>query len=52
MLFLVVPGAAWPLIPLRDRCLAGFRGWWVVGVVGWLWVENCIVDASIFVVCG
>ena len=28
----------------------GLVGAWVV--VGWLLVENCIVDASIFVFCG
>ena len=37
--------------------VAGVSRWWCGGgvsgwVAGWLWVENCIVDASIFVVCG
>jgi hypothetical protein len=33
----------WP--PYRSGVGSGFGGG--VGVVGWLWVENCIVDASI-----
>ena len=43
------PGMAWPHIP-RGASLGVCRsgvGWWVVG---WSFVENCTVDASIFVV--
>ena len=40
------PGMAWFLIPP-----AVTSGWWeTVRVVGWSFVENCTVDASIFVV--
>jgi hypothetical protein len=48
-------GSAWH-IKLRLFWLACWWGWLVVGVGGvwwvgfWLLVENCIVDASIFVV--
>jgi len=52
------PGMAWSLIPL-GRADPGMvwgcvpLGWWVaVWVVGWSLVENCTVDASIFVFCG
>lgn len=39
------PGMAWSCIP---PAVVGFGvGLWVVG---WLFVENCTVDASIFVV--
>ena len=41
-----LPGMAWLLIPS-----AVTSGWWgAVRVVGWSFVENCTVDASIFVV--
>ena len=47
-----VPGGvrrqAWPGLAYRRR-LAGSLVWGL-GVVGWLFVENCTVDASIFVV--
>jgi hypothetical protein len=59
-----VPGVAGSCIPgyrVRDRCgdhrvvVAGGGGlWWLLvwgwWLAGWLLVENCIVDASIFVV--
>jgi hypothetical protein len=41
----VAPGMAWFLIP---PVVAGLVG--DCGVVGWSFVENCTVDASIFVV--
>lgn len=41
-----LPGMAWPHIPpVGDRVWCG-----AVRVVGWSFVENCTVDASIFVV--
>jgi hypothetical protein len=39
-----------PGLSYRLSSLVGWRCWWGVGVVGWLLVEKCIVDASIFVV--
>jgi hypothetical protein len=40
------PGMAWSRIPPAERRVFGVG----LGVVGWLFVENCTVDASIFVV--
>ena len=43
------PGMAWPHIPREASsgvCRSGVGRW----VVGWSFVENCTVDASIFVV--
>ena len=50
----LLPGMIWPLYrsgepaPLVGLCSSGFGGGRVV--VGWSLVENCTVDASIFVV--
>jgi hypothetical protein len=52
VVFSELPGMIWLPIPLVE---AGFgaKVWWVtVRVVGWSLVENCTVDASIFVFCG
>ena len=40
-----LPGAAWSRIPITVVVLV-----WGLWVVGWSFVENCTVDASIFVV--
>jgi hypothetical protein len=46
----VLPGMTWG-IPAGPCVGVGAGVWW--WVVGWLWVENCTVDASILfsVVC-
>ena len=47
----LAPGMTWPRIP--DQMLSVEGVWllvWGVWVVGWSFVENCTVDASIFVV--
>ncbi len=48
----VSPGTAWHHIPFGSaQCLCAGSGFGVVRwVVGWSLVENCTVDASIFVV--
>ena len=49
-----LPGMTCPGIPLKNFCAlcgCGFLGFGVgLVVVGWSFVENCTVDASIFVV--
>ena len=50
LLFRNCPGMAWSHIPCGRADLLGLCSWWLVwgcGVVGWLLVENCTVDASI-----
>ena len=54
MFFRNCPGMAWFLIPFQraGREVVFLGVWWgTVRVVGWLLVENCTVDASIFVFC-
>jgi len=53
LLFQNYPGMAWFPIPCSESRpfllgLCSWVVWWeAVGVVGWLLVENCTVDASI-----
>jgi hypothetical protein len=48
-----LPGAAFTPDDIDDLARLGgvLGGWWCVWVVGWLLVEICIVDASIFCCC-